>query len=303
MRLRFSQLAAAGCEKYELSLEAVSPGQSLYKKESVMELIKKLREATGAGILDCKKALAESGNDIEKAVDFLRKKGIASASKRLDREAKEGIVIIETQGAKTAMIELNCETDFVARTDDFRGLAVDLAKKTLETGNEITAQPAVKEKVSEVSGKTGEKMTFDRAVRYESSASSVLATYVHSNQKIGVIVELEGPANEQIKELGKDLAMQIAAVNPRFISREQIPAEMTEKEKSIYQVEVQSKPQPIQEKIIAGKLEKWYSDICLVDQVFVKDEEKKIKDVVAAAGKTAGAPIKVKHFTRFQVGA
>lgn len=268
-----------------------------------MELIKRLREATGAGILDCKKALVESGDDIEKAAELLRKKGIASASKRLDRHAKEGLVVIEAQGAKTAMIELNCETDFVARTDGFQKLAAELIKKTLEAGSDITAKAEIKEKVSEMSGKTGEKMTFDRAVCYEGGAGSVLVSYVHSNQKIGVIVELEGPSNELTNELGKDLAMQIAAVNPRFISRDQVPAEMMEKEKSIYLAEVQSKPQPIQEKIIAGKLEKWYSDICLIDQVFVKDEDKKIKDVVAAAVKAAGAPVKVKHFTRFQVGA
>jgi len=267
-----------------------------------MEQVKKLREMTGAGVMDCKKALEASAGDLEKAIDFLRHKGIASASKREDRQAREGLIALEVASDKAAMIELNCETDFVARTDDFQKLAAELVAKLFRTGETILKDPAVLDRVRELSGKVGEKMVFTRGTLVEQK-SGFVASYLHSNKKIGTLVAVEGSgANEQMQRFGKDVAMQIAASRASFVSRQDIPAEMLEREKELFRGEIPDKPREIQEKIITGKIEKWFENICLLDQAFIKDQNQKVKDYLAQVSKAAGQPLAVRRFVRFELG-
>lgn len=266
-----------------------------------MEQVKKLREITGAGVMDCKKALEASAGDLDKAIDFLRHKGIASASKREDRQAKEGVIALEVAIGKAAMIELNCETDFVARTDDFQKLAAELVSKLFHSGEKILTEQAILDRVRELSGKVGEKMILSRGTLVEQKGGFV-ASYLHSNKKIGVLVAMEGSGqNEQIQRFGKDAAMQIAASRALFVSRQDIPAEMLEREKELFREEIPNKPE-IQEKIITGKIEKWFENICLLDQVFIKDQNQKVKDYLAQVSKAAGQPLAVRRFVRFELG-
>lgn len=267
-----------------------------------MEQVKKLREMTGAGVMDCKKALEASSGDLEKAIEFLRHKGIASASKREDRQAKEGLILIEALGDKAAMIELNCETDFVARTDDFQKLAAELVAKLFHSGEKILTDQTVLDRVRELSGKVGEKMVFSRVSLIEQKQGFV-ASYLHSNKKIGVLVAVEAAgSDEQVQRFGKDVAMQIAASRANFVSRQDIPAEMLEREKELFRGEIPNKPREIQEKIITGKIEKWYEQICLLDQAFIKDQNQKVKDYLAQVSKATGQSIAVRRFVRFELG-
>lgn len=267
-----------------------------------MEQIKKLREITGAGIMDCKKALEVSNGDIPKAVTFLREKGISSAVKREAKEAREGLIGLIVEGARGAIIELNSETDFVARTGDFKALTAALTRKTLEQGEGIVEQNAVQDEVKELSGKVGEKMVFRRASRFEAGPGMFVSSYLHSNTRIGVLVLMEGPQNEAALQCGKDIAMQIAACRPRFVCAKDIPLEMIEERKKSYVEEIKNKPQAIQEKIASGKLEKWLTEVCLLDQVFIKNEDQKVGAYVAEVSNKAGAGVKVLRFVRFEVG-
>ena len=251
--------------------------------------------------MDCKAALQASNGDMEKAVDFLRKKGVASAAKRAGREAKEGVISASIQGGTAVLVETNCETDFVARTEDFKSL-VDLAIAEVSAqGEEAIAGPKVSERVAELSGKIGEKIMVRRAKRLQSSGT--FFSYIHANQKLGVVIELisskKGPALDAI---GKDLAMQVAASNPICLTREQVPAATIEREKAVYREEVKGKPDNIVEKIITGKLEKFYQTTCLLEQAFIKDDKKSVNALVEDAGKQLGDKVQVKQFVRFQLG-
>jgi len=267
-----------------------------------MEQVKKLREMTGAGIMDCKRALEASGGDIPKAATLLREKGIASAVKREAKEAREGLIGMSAQAARGAMIELNCETDFVARTDDFIKLAETLTRKDLEQGEGVLEQEPVLNLVRELSGKVGEKMVFRRANRYEAAAGTFVSSYLHSNKRIGVLVLMEGPQNEASLQCGKDIAMQVAAARARFVSAKDVPAEMVEEKKRSFVEEIKNKPREIQEKIAKGKLEKWFNDICLLDQSFIKNEEQKVSAYLAEVSGKIAATVKVVRFVRIEVG-
>ena len=271
-----------------------------------VDTVKELRERTGAGIMDCKAALQETGGDIEKAVDYLRKKGMASAAKRAGREAKEGLVVSQVHGSTAVLVEANCETDFVARTDDFRALLSLAVSEIFSSGEAALSSQKVLDRVAELSGKIGEKILVRRAKKIQSSGGA-LFTYVHANQKLGVVVEL-GISKDASKKapafevLGKDLAMQVAASNPICVSREQVPAASLEREKEIYREEVKGKPENIVEKIIAGKLEKFYQTNCLVEQMFIKDDKKAIKTLLDEIGRQIGDSIQIRQFARFQLG-
>lgn len=265
-----------------------------------VDTVKELRERTGAGIMDCKAALKETNNDIEKAIDFLRKKGMASAAKRAGREAKEGMIVIKLDGAKAAIAEVNCETDFVARTDDFKGLATMAIDETFRTADKASESQKIQDRVAELSGKIGEKILVRRTKLVEAKGTS-LFQYVHANQKLGVIVELSGPA-DKIAQLGKDLAMQIAASNPLCIRRQEVPADALEREKAIYREEIKGKPENIVEKILEGKLGKFYQGVCLLEQPFIKDDKQNITQLIGQVSKEAGVPVEIKHFVRFQLG-
>jgi elongation factor Ts len=270
-----------------------------------VDLVKELRERTGAGIMDCKTALKETSGDLEKATDFLRKKGLASAAKRAGREAKEGIVAAKISGRRAVLVEANCETDFVARTDDFKALANLAIDEVLAQGPNGIDSERLQTRLAELSGKIGEKMLVRRAEVVDSDQA--LFSYIHSNGKLGVVVELasgkaETRSNADFAELGKNLAMQVAASNPICVDRAQVPAETLEREKAVYREEVKGKPENILEKIVQGKLEKFYQTACLVEQPFIKDDKTSVKQLLADAGKRLGDTIQLKRFVRFQLG-
>lgn len=271
-----------------------------------VDLVKELRERTGAGIMDCKAALQASGGDIEKAIDVIRKKGMASSAKRAGREAKEGLVLARNDGHKAALVEANCETDFVARTEDFRNLATLALDEAMRSGEAAANADRVTQRVAELSGKIGEKILVKRAKVVETKTGAFF-TYVHSNQKLGVIIEIEAAKPGSMKhtafqELGKNLAMQVAASNPLCLIRSEVPNATLDREKAIFREEVKGKPDNIVEKIVLGKLEKFYQGNCLLDQPFIREDKKSVKQLVEETSKILGDTVSVRRFVRFQLG-
>ncbi|MDA3802646.1 MAG: translation elongation factor Ts [Patescibacteria group bacterium] len=264
-----------------------------------MELIKKLREMTGAGMVDCQKALKESNDDIEKAVELLRKKGIAKAAKRGDREANEGVIkVAVSEDSKEAyMLELNSETDFVARNDQFQDMAESILKVIKENKPEnkeallsldLNGQ-SVKEALDVLSGTIGEKMVLKN---YAIVTGESVAAYSHLGGKIGVIIALDKEGKD---EIANEVAMQVAAANPRYTTSDEVGSEDIEKEKAFQKEQMlkEGKPEEIIEKIVAGKMGKYYSEVCLVEQEFIKDDKKKVKDILDGAN--------VLKFVRFSL--
>lgn len=261
--------------------------------------IKLLRKKCGAGMVDCKKALEEAGGNIEKAVEILRKKGIAKAAKRSEREASEGVVLVAANdaGNEGYILEMNSETDFVARNEKFQRLAeaiFNLIKDKKPGGMEELFSlnldnGTVKEDLDNLSGTIGEKLEIKR---FAVLSGSTVAAYSHAGGRIGVLVSLN-KAGEN--ELAKEVAMQIAASNPKYIKREEVPVAEMEKEKEIYKetLKKEGKPEQIMEKIISGKLDKYYEDVCLLEQEYIKDDEKKIKDILGG--------IEVEKFLRYSL--
>lgn len=252
--------------------------------------ISELREKTGAGIVDCKKALEETNGDMEQAVEILRKKGIAKAAKRTDRETGEGVIktAVNNENNEGYMVEVNAETDFVARNDKFQEFAdkvlVIMKDQKISGRDALLAASmengAVKENLDSLSSVIGEKLDIKNADTL-SSAGTVVA-YSHMGGRIGVLVALDKPGQA---ELGHDIAMQIAAMHPKYIAREQVPAAEVNKEKEIYaeQLKKEGKPENMIEKIMAGKLNKYFEEVCLVDQEFIKDDSKRVRDVLGEA--------------------
>ena len=283
--------------------------------------VKDLREKTGAGMMECKKALTDAGGDFEKAIDILRQKGLASAAKKASRSASQGLISSFIQADKIGvMAEINCETDFVARTDDFQELiksvmeqvaaaqptAVSVEESPSEKPenclleqifvNDPEKKKTIRDLVTEKVAKLGENIVIRRFIRYQAD-NGLVGAYIHMD-KIGVMVAADSAAKaDELRPLIKDVAMHIAAANPSYISRDQIPQDVIDREKAIYRAQVIGKPAEITEKIVAGKLEKYYSDVCLLEQIFVKDPEgkKKVKDVISAG-------TFIKSFARFQLG-
>ena len=250
---------------------------------SAIELITKLREMTGAGIKDCNNALKEANNDIETAVKILREKGIASAVKRADRAAKQGVVVAKLSEDKKqgVLVELDCETDFVARTDKFKELANNLASFVMKAKSQenILEQKfdgirTVQDVIKEAIGTIGENIVLKRTAKFITTGE--IASYIHMNNSLGVLVNFEAPKDvvesEAFKNLEKEIAMQIAAVSPLYITRDQVPQEKLEEEKAIYvkQLQEEGKPANIIDKIVIGKLNKFYSQICLIEQPYIR---------------------------------
>ena len=266
----------------------------------------KLRELTGAGLMDCKKALVETKGNIDAAVDLLRKKGISSAAKKATRETKEGIIAqLILPGAKTGvMAEISCETDFVARNETFRAFYEDVTRKLAGGATLESLEP---DRVAAVA-KIGENIQVPRFARYEVAGNGIVAAYIHTGAKVGVLVEVGAGkeatvATEDFKQLVRDITLQIAAGNPSVISREQVPAELIAKEKEIAAEQVKNKPPQAIAKIVEGKLEKFYQGICLLDQGFVKrNSEVSIKEHLGGVAKQLGDEIVIRRFARFQVG-
>lgn len=283
-------------------------------------LVAELRRETGAGMMDCKKALLESAGDKDKALEYLRKKGIAAAEKRADRSASEGIVALaqSADGKTAALIELNSETDFVAKNDVFRQFGQDIANLVLDwkgadgkTAAELKAQPLPSQKtvgdaLTDLIGKIGEKLDVGRFIRLHASGGYI-GSYIHSDTKLGVLVELDGitAANERAYQLGRDLAMQVAASSPAVITRDQVPAEKVESEREVEteRARTEGKPEAALTKIVEGRINKWFADVVLMEQPFVKDPKVVVKDLVADAAAATGGVITVKSFVRIRVGA
>jgi elongation factor Ts len=265
----------------------------------------KLREMTGAGLMVCKQALTESGGDLAAAVDILRKKGIASATNKGDREAKEGVIVqyVQPGGRLGLLVEINCETDFVARNDTFRAFCDDVAKK-------LAANPGADLEADRVAAvaKIGENIKISRHHRLEVSGNGWIAAYIHTGAKVGVLVEVGAGkeatvASDDFKQVVKDITLQIAAAHPHVVTREQVPADVLAKEKEIAAEQVKNKPPQAIAKIVEGKLEKFYQTYCLVDQGFVKrNSEVSVKEHIGSVAKQLGDEITVRNFVRFQVG-
>ncbi len=269
------------------------------------QLVKTLREKTNAGLMECKRALAETNGDLEAAVDVLRKKGAAGAAKKADREAKDGVIAQAIlPGAKVGvLVEVNCETDFVAKNDQFRAFTDDLAKK-------IAAQPDVDLEPDRVAAvqKIGENVLIRRSKRIEVKDNGLVAAYIHTGGKVGVLVEVgadkEGTtATEDFKQLVRDITLQIAAANPVCIDRTGVPAALAARERAIYADQVpKDKPANIVEKIIDGKMGKFYSASCLLEQAFIKNPDQTITQLLAEKSKALGDTLSIRKFIRYMVG-
>ena len=267
--------------------------------------VAKLREMTNAGMMDCKKALVEAGGDTQKAVEILRKKGAATAQIKAARSAKEGLIAQHIQpGARLGvLIEVNCETDFVARNESFRAFADEVARKlAADPGADLEADR------QKLVGAIRENIRIARHTRMEVSANGMVAAYIHTGAKVGVLVEVGAGqeatvANDDFKQLVKDITLQIAAAHPLSVSRDQIDPVVIAKEKEIAAEQVKNKPPQAIAKIIEGKLEKFYQSYCLLDQGFVKkNSEISVKDHVAAVAKQLGDAVTIRRFVRYQVG-
>ncbi len=267
----------------------------------------KLREMTGVGMMECKKALVEAQGNIEAAVDLLRKSGAASAAKKATREAREGVIaqFIAPGGKSGVLVEVNCETDFVARNDAFRAFADEIAKKVSADANvnlDADREAAV--------GKMGENIKITRNARLEVSGNGAVAAYIHTGAKVGVLVEVgctkpDTTGKEEFKQLVKDITLQIAAGFPQVVSRENVAPEVIAKEREIaaQSDRLKGKPAAAMEKILAGVLDKFFQTYCLVDQGFVKrNSEVSVKEHVAQISKQLGDEVSIRRFVRFQVG-
>lgn len=276
--------------------------------------VKELRDKTGAGMMDCKKALTETNGDVEKAIEVLREKGLAAAAKKAGRIAAEGIVktFVSEDNKKASIVEVNCETDFVAANEEFVAFAENIAKLVANTSvetveellNEKLGDSTVQETLTALVAKLGENMTVRRFERL-SLDNGAIESYIHGGGRIGVLVEVstEGDVNVA-KDVAKEICMQVAAANPLFLNRDSVDQEALEKEKEIYRVQAlnEGKPEKIVEKMVMGRIQKYFKEVCLVDQVWVKDGDKTITKLLEEKSKEAGAPMTITKFVRFERG-
>lgn len=284
-------------------------------------MVKELREMTGAGMMDCKKALSETGGDMDKAVEFLREKGLAAAEKKAGRIAAEGVIDtnVSEDGKVASIVEVNSETDFVAKNDKFKEYVAAVAAQAAKTNAsnidefleekwELDPTKTVKEELSSMIAIIGENMNIRRFEKLVSE-NGFITSYIHGGGRIGILVELKSDVvNEEVKEAGKNIAMQIAAMSPKYISRNDVAEDFIAHEKEIIKAQIKndpanaSKPENIIEKMIEGRLNKELKEICLLDQVYVKDGDMNVAKYLESVSKQVGTTITVKHFVRFETG-
>jgi elongation factor Ts len=277
--------------------------------------VKKLREKTGAGMMDCKRALEKSDGDMQKAIDYLREQGIAKATQKASRVAKEGLISsdIRSQGKLGVLLELNCETDFVARTEDFKNIAKAASTWIIDHRPADISQlvESMKDKINETIAKLGENISAKRfaLLELDDESSGVVYSYIHPGNKLGVLLELRCETdavaqNQDFTQLAKDISMQVAATNPLVITRDKLNSEIIEKEKDIYRTQAKNegKPEKIIERIVEGKLEKYFQEVCLLEQPFVKDQDHSVSERIDETRKGLGEEIKVGQFVRFRLG-
>jgi len=281
-------------------------------------MVMKLRKMSGQGMMDCKKALQDTDGDVDKAMDLLRKKGLATLAKRAGRDTSEGLVVskISPDGKMAALATLCCETDFVAKSDDFVATAqilgdIALACPADEGIDSVLETSADGKKFSdiltELVSKTGEKTQVGDYAKYQLDGPGLISTYIHFNEKVGTMVQIDTSDEaiadgEVLKQTASDIAMHITATKPLALDKDQIDPETIEREKTIFAEQAKNKPANIIEKIVDGKINKFYADNCLLQQPFVKDDSRSVEQVLADAAKQAGGEAKIKRFARFEVG-
>lgn len=278
--------------------------------------VKDLREKTGAGMMDCKNALVQANGDMEEAIKILREKGLASAAKKAGRIAAEGIVDSLIDGNVGVVVEVNCETDFVAKTPAFKAFVQDVAAQ-IKAGSPASVDELLEQKnaqgktvsdmLSEKIGEIGEKIAVRRFTRFEAE-QGVADSYIHMGGKIGVLVEVDCPGsvtgNPTFKAFVKDVAMQIAASNPLYVVTAEVPESVIAEEKEILRVQAlgEGKPAQIVDKMVEGRIQKYYKDVCLMEQPFVKDQDKAVKDILKEKIAEIGSPISIRRFVRYEMG-
>ena len=277
-------------------------------------MVKALRDATGAGMMDAKAALTEANGNMEEATKILRKKGLAAAGKKAGRITSEGTVQSYVSGNVGVLVEVNCETDFVGRNEQFRQFASDVAKviagSKAVSVEQLLNEPwpgdaeslTVAQKVASMIATIKENITIRRFARFEAPASATIGTYIHAGGKVGVMVELVGASNAA--ETAKDVAMHVAAAEPRFVRREDVTQKDLDTEREIArdQAAKSGKPANIVEKMVVGKMEKFYSDTCLLEQPYIRDDKQSVSDYLASAGKEHGCKYVVTRFERYKLG-
>ncbi|WP_026566458.1 translation elongation factor Ts [Bacillus sp. UNC41MFS5] len=268
------------------------------------QMVKELREKTGAGMLDCKKALTETDGDMDKAIDFLREKGIASAAKKGDRIAAEGLTYVVTEGNNAVILEVNSETDFVAKNEAFQALVKELAAHLLKNNpasvEEASAQTmengaTVADHINAAIAKIGEKLTLRRFTVLSKTDNDAFGAYIHMGGRISVLSVLEGTTEA---DAAKDVSMHIAALKPKYVSRDQVSQDEVEHERQVLTQQAlnEGKPEKIVEKMVEGRLGKYFEDVCVLDQTFVKNPDQKVRQFVESKGAT------IREFVRYEVG-
>jgi len=273
--------------------------------------VNELRQKTGAGMMDCKKALVEANGDFEKAIELLRKKGAAVASKRAEKSSNEGIVLTKISDDKKfgVMVEVNCETDFVARSEDFVSFANFVlesaaSRKAKNLDEFLKSNPTISEKLSDIMGKVGEKVEVSR-VTTENTNNGLVVDYIHPGSKLGVLVMFDELENfhDDFSRIAKDIAMQVAAMKPVCVNREEVPKDIIDKEIDIYKElgRKEGKPENILEKIALGKLNKFYQENCLSEQAYIKDNTKSVSDLIKEFNTKFNTSVKLVRFKRFHL--
>jgi elongation factor Ts len=281
-------------------------------------MVMKLRKMSGQGMMDCKKALQEANGEITEAMNILRKKGLATLAKRAERETTQGLVVSKNSadGRTAAMATLCCETDFVAKSDDFVAAAKTLTEYALacqdDKGLENILETTVNgnkfsDLLTELVSKTGEKTLVGDYAKYKLDGPGLISIYIHFNEKVGTMIQIDASDDktadaDALKRTANDIAMHITATKPLALNKDQIDAETIEREKAIFAEQVQNKPPNIIEKIVEGKMQKFFAENCLLQQPFVKDDSKTVEQVLAEAAKQAGGEAKIARFVRFEVG-
>ena len=276
--------------------------------EITAALVKQLRDATNVSMMECKRALTEAGGDREKATRLLRERGMVVAQKRSARVANQGLIASTSSpdGSVYALVEVNCETDFVARNPGFATFVAEMAKQALTTDHALADE--VKDRLLTKIAEVGENIVVRRNVRFVRQGVGAIASYIHLGGKVGVLVELgcqktDTPAKDAFKEVLNDLLLHVAAAAPRFLVPADVPADEIASERAIFAKQVEGKPANIVDKIVDGKMKKFYADTCLVDQGFVKEPKQSITDLLGEKSRQLGDTLTIRRFVRYQLGA
>jgi elongation factor Ts len=274
--------------------------------EITAAMVQELREATNVGMMECKRALVEAGGDKDKAIRLLRERGMAIAAKKATRAANQGLIAAAGTGKVGSLIEINCETDFVAKNENFQAFVKGMAEKALSMDDHTITEVTKADMAAKVA-EIGENLIAKRNVRYILQGSGLVATYIHLNGKLGVMLEIgcgkeATAASPILQELAKDLTLHVAACSPKYLVPADVPADVLQAEREIYAKQVTGKPANIVDKIVDGKIRKFYEQVCLVDQGFVKDPDTSVTKLLEAKGKEVGDTLTLRRFVRWQMG-